>query len=87
MITGADGTLNYISPAVERVLGYKPEDIVGTDSFVPVHPDDEERVQNLFEEVASKPGVTLAFELRLQHADGSWRHIESSCTIDLCIGI
>ncbi|MBA3471887.1 MAG: GAF domain-containing protein, partial [Rubrobacter sp.] len=28
MITGADGTLNYISPAVERVLGYKPEDIV-----------------------------------------------------------
>ncbi|MCA1716966.1 MAG: PAS domain S-box protein [Actinobacteria bacterium] len=80
MITGADGTLNYISPAVERVLGYKPEDIVGTDSFVPVHPDDEERVQSLFEEVASKPGVTLAFELRLQHADGSWRHIESSCT-------
>ena len=37
-------------------------------------------MQNLFEEVASKPGVTRTFELRLQHADGSWRHIESSYT-------
>jgi diguanylate cyclase (GGDEF)-like protein/PAS domain S-box-containing protein len=80
MITGADGTLSYISPAVEQILGYKPEDIVGTDSFVPVPPDDAERVQHIFAEVASKPGATRAFELRLQHADGSWRHLESSCT-------
>jgi PAS domain-containing protein len=26
MITGADGTLNYISPAIVRLLGYKPEE-------------------------------------------------------------
>lgn len=79
MIMDANRTVSYISPAVERVLGYKPEDIVGTDSYVLVHPDDRVQVQNLFADAMSKLGVTLAFELRLQHADGSWRHLESSC--------
>jgi len=30
MILEAHGTVRYVSPAVERVLGYRPEDFVGT---------------------------------------------------------
>ncbi len=43
MIMRTDGTISYLSPAVEGVLGYKPKDIVDTDSFTPVHPDDDAR--------------------------------------------
>lgn len=80
MLMNADGTVGYLNPAVEEMLGYKPEDIVGTDSFTPVHPDDDARVQGIFANAMSNPGVTSWMELRLQHADGSWRHIETYCT-------
>ncbi|MEJ7816950.1 MAG: PAS domain S-box protein, partial [Rubrobacter sp.] len=80
MVMNADGTVGYLNPAVEEMLGYKPEDIVGTDSFTPVHPDDDARVQGIFANAMSNPGVTLWMQLRLQHADGSWRHIETHCT-------
>jgi PAS domain-containing protein len=32
MVTDPDGTIRYMSPSVERVLGYRPEEIVGTNS-------------------------------------------------------
>src|SRR5215207_11172556 len=41
-ILDADGTIIYISPAVERMTGYKPEERVGTNAFDSVHPDDRE---------------------------------------------
>lgn len=80
MLMNADGTVGYLNPAVEEMLGYKPEDIVGTNSFTPIHPDDDARVQGIFANAMSNPGVTSWMELRLQHADGSWRHIETYCT-------
>ncbi len=80
MIMRTDGTISYLSPAVEGVLGYKPKDIVDTDSFTPVHPDDDARVRDVIADAMSKPGSALRTELRLRHADGSWRHVESHFT-------
>jgi PAS domain S-box-containing protein len=40
-----DGTVRYVSPAVERVLGYRPEELVGTSPFNHVHPEDVELVR------------------------------------------
>src|SRR5215208_8126138 len=42
----ADGTIRYISPAVERVTGYRPEEQIGTNAFGSVHPDDREQALN-----------------------------------------
>jgi PAS domain S-box-containing protein len=39
----ADGTVRYVSPAVERVTGYRPEMQIGTNAFGSVHPDDREQ--------------------------------------------
>ncbi len=43
-IIEADGTVRYVSLAVERVLGYKPEERVGKSVFDFVHQDDIEQV-------------------------------------------
>ncbi|MBA3473114.1 MAG: PAS domain S-box protein [Rubrobacter sp.] len=80
IVTEADGTVRYISPAVKRLLGYRPEEVVGKDNFAVVHPDDMPRVQHFIAEAVRNPATTLSTELRLRHKDGSWRHIESSCT-------
>ena len=72
-----DGTRLYTSPSIERVLGYKPEAMVGGSAFDVVHPDDAPRVRKEFAERARTPGTGQPLEFRLRHADGSWRVFES----------
>src|SRR5215211_7139411 len=72
----ADGTVRYISPALERVTGYRPEEQVGTDAFGSVHPDDKERALATFAAVLKRPGLHPPLELRVPHKDGSWRYLE-----------
>src|ERR687894_2458496 len=77
MVTDPDGTIRYMSPAVERVLGYTPEEIIGTNSADYVHADDMEGAFGELEALMSKRGVhPVAVETRVRHKDGSWRHLE-----------
>jgi PAS domain S-box-containing protein len=77
-ILDADGTITYESPAVERVLGYRPEELVGTNAFDRVHPDDLDGVSRVFADELANGGTLLApVEYRFRHADGSWRYLES----------
>lgn len=73
----ADGTIVYESSSVERVLGYKPEDLLGKNAFDFIHPEDAGRVISLVEGAAGKPGALLVLEYRFRHKDGPWRAIES----------
>jgi PAS domain S-box-containing protein len=57
MILEADGNVRYVSPAVERVLGYRPEDLVGTLAFDHVHHEDIEHVSKSLLETLQKPGI------------------------------
>ena len=76
-ILEADGTIRYESPAIERVLGYTPEELVGTNAFDHVHPDDLEAVMLAFAEALEKGSPTASAEMRFRHKDGSWRYFEA----------
>jgi len=77
MVTDADGTIRYISPSVERVLGYRPEEIVGSNTADYVHPDDLEGAFGELTLAVAKPGVhPVAVETRVRHKSGSWRWLE-----------
>jgi len=73
------GIIRYVSPSVERVLGYKPEELLGRASTDVVHPDDLEKVAESFGRVR-QPGETTTIECRCRHKDGSWRVIEGTGT-------
>ena len=75
-VLDADGMIRYESPAVEKVLGYRPEDLIGTNAFSYLHPDDRERVARIFAGVLREPGDARPVEFRFRHADGSWRCLE-----------
>src|ERR671912_2276612 len=75
-ILEADGTVRYISPALERMTGHKPEEQIGTKAFASVHPDDRERALGMFAEVLKKRGLHPPVEFRVPHKDGSWRYLE-----------
>ena len=76
-IVNLDGTIRYLSPAVERMLGRRAEELLGTSSAVLVHPDDLARIGAMMREVISTPGATGSLEVRLRHRDGSWRDAEA----------
>ncbi len=75
-VIDADGTIRYVSPAVERVMGYRPEEQIGANAFDQVHADDRERALRIFAEVLKKPEFHPSVEFRVPHKDGSWRHFE-----------
>ena len=80
-VLAPDGTIAYQSPSVQRVLGRRAADLVGTALGDLVHPDDQHDVNvSLTELVEAAPGATANFGCRLRHEDGSWRQVESICT-------
>jgi diguanylate cyclase (GGDEF)-like protein/PAS domain S-box-containing protein len=75
-----DGTLVYASPATESVLGYEVGALIGTNAFDLVHPDDLSVAAETFAYVLENPDAHPRLELRVAHADGSWRNIEYSAS-------
>jgi PAS domain S-box-containing protein len=79
-VLAPDGTIAYQSPSVQRVLGRRAADLVGTALADLVHPDDRHQVTGSLTKLVEAPGATANFGCRLRHDDGSWRHVESICT-------
>ncbi|MYL18138.1 PAS domain S-box protein [Halorubrum terrestre] len=77
-VVDSDGTITYVSPAVTRILGYDPDELIGHEGYEFVHPDDQERNADAMESVLSNPSKSETVEVRFRHADGSWRWIEAT---------
>lgn len=75
-ILDARGAYRYASPSHQRVLGYAPENLQGRNVFSLIHPDDLPRVLDVFERGSRVEGTVETVELRMRHADGSWRTLE-----------
>ena len=72
-----DGTVRYESPAVERVLGYRPAELLGRCLLDLVHPEDHAVFRDFLSSAAAGPGQAVSAEARLRHRDGSWRFFEA----------
>lgn len=74
-VSDARGKRLYASANYKTVLG-DPKSLVGTDSFDHIHPDDLERVREVFEQTI-RSGTGKRIEYRLLLPDGTTRYIES----------
>jgi diguanylate cyclase (GGDEF)-like protein/PAS domain S-box-containing protein len=81
-IVDPDGTLRYANPAWERVLGYDPEEAIGTMNVLDhVHPEDIAHVLEETEKALAEGGITTnEAEYRFRRKDGSWSWMESVST-------
>jgi PAS domain S-box-containing protein/diguanylate cyclase (GGDEF)-like protein len=71
-----DGRLLYASPAARGILGYEPEELIGTRPAELIHPDDA-FVLEKFRATLNNTGVT-ALSYRLRRKDGTYVWVESS---------
>jgi PAS domain S-box-containing protein len=77
VVIGSDGLISYASPPVEPVRGYKPDEIVGTNGFSEIQPEDLPKAVNVYSELMQNPGVSVRTEVRVRHRDGSWRIVDA----------
>jgi len=66
----------YNSPSYEKILGYTPQELVGTPALEQIHPEDREKVLQAAAE-ARRTGKGSNLEYRMRHKDGGWRTLES----------
>ncbi len=79
-IMGADGYMKYKSPNIEKWFGWKPEDLIGTDGWLTVHPDDVERLQGEFFALLQQDGLSTTVEYQYLCKDGGYKWIELTAT-------
>jgi len=76
MITDAAGMVTYVTASVERILGRKAGELVGTSILDYAHPDDRAVVATFLERLGGQVGLGEASEWRVQRGDGTWCHVE-----------
>ncbi|MGO9609966.1 MAG: PAS domain S-box protein, partial [Verrucomicrobiia bacterium] len=72
-----NGVIRYESPSIERILGYRPDELVGCNAFEFIHPDDVASIQQVFTEMLTRTDSVESREFRYRHKDGSWRAFEA----------
>ncbi|MGD0708412.1 MAG: PAS domain S-box protein [Anaerolineaceae bacterium] len=73
-----DSSTVYISPSIEHLLGYTPDQLLGKDPFEVLHPDDINKLKELQLVKYFKNTRRPNFECRARHADGHYVWIEST---------
>jgi PAS domain S-box-containing protein len=71
-----EGAIRYASPAVERVLGYRPEELTGQSIFAFVPADDAAGVRDLLN-ARRHTGAAISSHFRFRHNNGSWAVLEA----------
>jgi PAS domain S-box-containing protein len=77
-ILGGDMTILYESPSIERITGYKVEEMVGRSIADFVHPEDMQNVVKTFKKLAKYPAPAVAATVRIRHKDGTWHAMEGN---------
>jgi diguanylate cyclase (GGDEF)-like protein/PAS domain S-box-containing protein len=77
-----EGRFCYVSPSVVSVLGWHPDDIVGTDGSVMVHEDDRHIIQDVIARLMSGVQQEAVSQVRAVCSDGSLKWAETTARIE-----
>lgn len=73
VVLDESGIYRHLNAAVTTLLGFEPDELVGTDAFELVHPEDTDRVVTTFKAIVTGDRSSdESFEYRYETADGDW---------------
>jgi diguanylate cyclase (GGDEF)-like protein/PAS domain S-box-containing protein len=79
VLQGDDARVEWASPSIERVLGYDPDELIGTDPLRLIHPDDLDAMYDASARAVETGEPTLV-EYRALAKDGTVRFFEAVTT-------
>jgi PAS domain S-box-containing protein len=74
------GVTTYSNPAIERILGYTPAQVVGVDALDFMLEEDRTLVESELPGLVERKEGWSGLVVRWRHRDGSVRHLESTAT-------
>ena len=81
VLTDPDGTVTFVSPRCQQVLGYPEEKILGEKIPDIIHPEDRARCQKTWENVFLKGEELHDYEYRIIDDEGAVRWIAHSASL------
>lgn len=78
-IIGNEEKYTYVSPTSISILGYTPEELIGTSPFDHIHPKDAEQVAQSLKKIETEKRVNIK-PFRFKNKSGQWRWIETILT-------
>lgn len=72
-----NGIFLYCSSASRTLLGYEPEEMVGTSAYSYLHPDDLDMIQDLMK-ISQSSGIIPSMSYRYRHKNGTYVWFESN---------
>ncbi|MBN1878653.1 PAS domain S-box protein [bacterium] len=76
-ILDRDGNELFVSGPVESITGYSVEEVIGSNAFRNIHPDDIETLRKALMDVIDHPEIPIRAEYRLRCKNGSWKYLEA----------
>lgn len=73
-----DGKVVYVSPAIEKVIGYTSDEIIGKQAYWLIHPDYVEESKQILKELLNNPGVSIPRSNRFLHKNGNYVWVEGT---------
>lgn len=75
-----DGTVRYVSPSVETILGYGQKELQGKSDIDKIHPNTLEIAQGLFKSLRENPDEKVTVQFEYQTKDGNYIWLEATGT-------
>ena len=81
LVVDKSGNVTYAS-GLEKLLGYKDEDVIGGSAFIPVHPEEQQKTLEVLDEFKEKNSlVNERLDYRLQNTNGEYIWVEANFRI------
>jgi PAS domain S-box-containing protein len=78
-IIDINGIVQYTNPAVAQVMGYAAGELIGTNGWDIVYPEDVSRARELIDGDSYTPGfLSKMIELRIRFSDRTWHWMEAN---------
>ena len=75
-LTNVEGTIIYVAPSIEQLLGYTPGEFIGRNGQAFLNSADILLADNTLAQLLEHPGKKFTVEMRLRHKDGTWIWVE-----------
>lgn len=73
-----DGTIRYLSPSIETILGYTADEMVGKSVFEYIHTGDWKHVREKLQAISEKTGNEISVQFRIEHKNGNYCYLKSN---------
>jgi PAS domain S-box-containing protein len=81
-IYSMEGVSIYVSPSIERTLGYQQDEFIGQPLSNFVHPEDMKEIYSANAKSMHEETIAPLYTFRIRHKAGHWEWMEGSSTVE-----